>query len=85
MQAINSKANEKKVRNESVETNDIKRMLLNGTDQIEQNQYVIPSVKPISDKSNVLVYSRSLNEDEVDEIVQYKAKRKSSFEVLSEH
>lgn len=74
-----------KTRNESVETNEIKRLLLNGTDPIEENPYLIPSVKPISDKPNVLEYSRSLNEDEVDEVrEQTKVMRKSSIDAATE-
>ena len=57
-----------KQRNESVETNEIKQLLLNGTDPIEDNPFLMPSVKPISDKPNVLEYSRSLNEEEADEV-----------------
>ena len=57
-----------KQRAESVETNEIKRLLLNGTDPIEDNPFLMPSVKPISDKPNVLEYSRSLNEEEADEV-----------------
>ena len=45
----------------------------------------MPSFKPISEKSNVLAYSRSLNEDEGIEEAQRKEKRKSSIDAPSEN
>lgn len=72
-------------RSESVETNDIKNLLLNGTDPIEENPYVMPSVKPTSDMTNMIVYSRSLNEDEVVIKDEAEPQRKSSFDVTSEN
>jgi len=69
-----------KQRAESVETNEIKQLLLNGTDPIEDNPFLMPSVKPISDKPNVLEYSRSLNEEEVDEVRKTEIIRKSSLD-----
>jgi hypothetical protein len=68
-----------------LETNDIKKLLLNGTDPIEENPFMMPSVKPMSEKSNVIAYSRSLNEDEVIEESQTKVLRKSSLDAATEH
>ena len=72
-------------RNKSMETNEINKLLLNGTDPIEESPYIMPSFKPISEKSNVLAYSRSLNEDEGIEEAQRKEKRKSSIDAPSEN
>ncbi len=88
-QAISSKIgskNNKIERSDTVETSDIKNLLLNESDPYQSDPKVITSVKVESDRTNMIPYSRSLNEDNLDVIKDIvKTKKRSSFELTSEN